>query len=198
MEKTKDKTKAVVHRIHKTKPVLDYIAALVTIPVLITAIIINVTNLQNKSKATPTPTPVRSSYGNTTIQTVKATTIPQPTSSPNCLPGIGQITIAYPQEGDTISANPTCIDISYQSQNHCGVVWAYRINGGPWSDYSNNSVCLYNMPSGQVNYDLQVKSLVNTDNEIVHRTFQYSPLVSPTPTSIPTPAPSVTGTLKAS
>ena len=198
IEKTKEKTKAVVHRIHRTKPVLDYIAALVTIPVLITAIIINVTNLQNKSKATPTPTPTRSSYGNTAIQTVRTSTAPQPTSSPNCLPGIGKITITYPQEGSTISANPVCIDISYQSFNHCGVVWAYRINGGPWSEYSNSSVCLYNMPSGQVNYDLQVKSLVNTDTEVTHRSFLYSSLVTPTPTGVPTitptPAPSVTST----
>lgn len=197
-----EKAKKVVHKLHKAKPHLDYIAALLTIPVLITAIIINVTNLSKNAKTTPTPTPsqIRSAYGNTTIQTVKATSIPQPTSGPNCLAGIGQVAVSYPQEGDTVSANPLCIDISYQSQNHCGVVWAYRINGGPWSDYSNNSVCLYNMPSGTISYDLQVKSLVNTDSQIVHRTFTYAPLVTPTPTiaitTTPTPAPSVTSTQK--
>ena len=190
LQKTKDKTKAVVHKLHRTKPHLDYIAALLTIPVLITAIIINFNNLQLKSKATPTPTPApRSTYGNTAIQTVKTSPNPQPTANPNCTPGIGQVNISYPQEGQTVTANPVCIDISYQSQNHCGVVWAYRINGGPWSDYSNNSVCLYNMPSGQINYDLQVKSLVNTDNEIIHRTFQYTSTVTPTPILSPTAAP---------
>ena len=195
VEKTKQKAHAVAHRIHRTKPVLDYIAALVTIPVLITAILINVTNLSKNSKATPTPTPsFRSSYGNTAIQTVKATSIPQPTSSPDCTPGIGKVAISYPQEGDSINDNPLCIDISYQSLNHCGVVWAYRINGGPWSDYSNNSVCLYNMPSGQINYDLKVKSLVNADTQIVHRTFTYTSPITPTPLVTMTPAPSVTPT----
>lgn len=191
-----EKTKAVVRKLHKAKPHLDYIAALLTIPVLITAIIINVTNLSSKNKTIPSPTPVRSSYGDTAIQTVRATSIPQPTSSPDCTPGIGKADIAYPQEGDTISTNPVCIDISYQSANHCGVVWAYRINGGPWSDYSNNSVCLYSMPSGQINYDLEIKSLVNTDNEIIHRSFLYNPLLTPTPTVTTTPAPSVTATQK--
>jgi len=189
--RTKEKTKAVVHKLHRAKPHLDYIAALLTIPVLITAIIINVTNL-NKSSHTPTPTPASSGvYGNTSIQTIKVSSTPQPTDKPDCIPGIGSISIDSPQTGATVSDNPICINISYLSQNHCGIVWAYRINNGPLSDYSNNSVCLYNVPPGQVTFSLNVKSLVNTDTKSVSVSFQNAPLVTPTPTSIPTPTKSV-------
>lgn len=186
------KTKHVVGKLHKAKPHLDYIAALLTIPVLITAIIINVTNLQNK-KPSPTPTPSAhgASYGNTGIQTVKVTSSPVPTDTPNCIPGIGNISIDSPQNGAIVSTNPICINISYLSQNHCGVIWAYKINNGPLSDYSNNSVCLYNVPAGVVTFNLQVKSLVNSDMKSLGVTFQNAPAVSPTPTSTisPTAAP---------
>lgn len=187
------KTKEVVNKLHKAKPHLDYVAALLTIPVLITAIIINVTNLQNRSKATPTPTPVTQArtYGNTGIQTVKVTSAPPPTDRPGCTPGIGNISIDSPQNGDVVNTNPICINISYQSQNHCGVVWAYRINGGPLSDYSNNSVCLYNVPAGPVSFSLQAKSLVNSDIKTLGVTFQNTPIATPTPvvTVTPTTAP---------
>ncbi len=187
-----DKAKNVVHKLHKAKPHLDYIAALLTIPVLITAILINVTNL-GKSKNVPNPSPApRSTYGNTSIETVKATSVPIPTSSSNCTPGIGNVSIDYPQNNSIVSVNPVCISIAYASNNHCAVVWAYRINSGPWSNYSNDSVCLYNMPSGQITYDLQIKSLVNSDTQIAHTVFTYAP-PSPTPTPIGvTPTPSLT------
>lgn len=194
------KTKELIKRVPAIKPHLDLLAAVLTIPVLVTVIILNFSNLaKSKSTIVPTPTTPPVSTTKTIIEKVPVaiTSIPS-TNNTQCTPGIGNITIDSPKENDTTTTNPVCIDISYQSNNHCSVVWAYRINGGQWSDYSNNAVCLYNMPSGPVTFDLQVKSLMNSDTTTLERHFTYQPTVtvtpSPTPipttvTSTPTPTP---------
>lgn len=187
------KTKDLVKKIPAAKPHLDLLAAVLTIPVLITVIILNFSNLSKTTKpGTVTPTPEIQTKTQTVIEKVPVAVTNTPTSSTTCTPGIGSLSIDLPKEGDTTSTNPVCVTISYQSNNHCGVVWAYRINGGEWSDYSNNAVCLYNMPSGQVTFDLQAKSLVNTDTVTLERHFTYSPTVTSVPTSEATPTASPT------
>lgn len=180
------RTKALVRRIPAAKPHLDLLAALLTIPVLITVIILNFSNLSKITKTTATPSPTQSPQIQTIIEKVPVSTTANPTSSVQCVPGIGALSIDDPKENDSKSINPVCITISYQGNNHCGVVWAYRINGGNWSDYSNNAVCLYNMPAGFVTFDLQAKSLVNSDTITLERHFSYAPAITPTPTILPT------------
>lgn len=175
-------TKKIVRKIPATKPHLELIAAILTPIVLITVIILNFTSLVKNAKSpqlTPTPTPIIETR--TVIQKVPVVVTNVPTSSSACAPGIGNLSIDLPKEGDNVSTNPLCITISYQSNNHCGVVWAYRINGNSWSDYSNNAVCLYNMPPGPVTFDLQAKSLVNTDTITLERHFTYTPTTTPVP-----------------
>lgn len=187
------KTKAIVKKIPAAKPHLDLIAAILTIPVLITVIILNFSNLTKSTKATqPIPTPTPRIETQTVIEKIPVAVSNIPTSSPACTPGIGDLSLDTPKEGSTISTNPVCITISYQSNNHCGVVWAYRINNGSWSDYSNNAVCLYNMPPGPITFDLQAKSLVNTDTVTLERNFTYALAITPTPSaSVPTPTPTL-------
>lgn len=186
------KTKELIKKVPAIKPHLDLLAAVLTIPVLVTVIILNFSNLaRSKSAVIPTPTTSPVSTTKTIIEKVPvAITSTSSTNNSQCTPGIGNITIDSPKENDATTTNPVCINISYQSNNHCAIVWAYRINGGPWSDYSNNAVCLYDMPSGSVTFDLQVKSLVNNDTTTLERHFTYQPAVAVTPS--PTPLPTVT------
>lgn len=184
-----EKSKEVVKKLPAFKPHLDFIAALLTIPVLLTVIILNFGNLFKPKTESPTPTPIVQ-----TITAVPGTKTIVPTNSPSCKQTIGPIRISEPQEGDIVTANPVCITIDYQGEGYCSVVWAYSINSGPQSDYSNNSVCLYNMPSGTIHFQLFVKSLTSSATQTLTRTFTYQPATTPTPTSTATPTPSNTPT----
>lgn len=194
------KTKEIVKKLPSTKPHFELIGAILTIPVLLTVILLNIINLQKINKPTDTasaasPVPTKSvdsttngiyhPYQNVTAIPVSSAPTPATSSSQTCQPTIGPLSIASPQEGQTINNNPVCIDISYNGAGYCGVVWAYRINQGPWSDYSSNSVCLYNLPSGQITFELSAKSLSSSSSQTLVRTFLYqgSPTSTPTSTS---------------
>jgi hypothetical protein len=186
--------KRAVKRLPDVKPHLDLIAAGLTIPVLVTAVLLNFGNLQTKltgQTLAPTPTSQIPRVIDNTASQVKITSMPstpQATNSATCQAGIGNISIASPLEGQNITNNPVCININYQSGNYCSVVWAYRVNGGPLSDYGNNSVCLYNLSPGKTIVELDVKSLVNTNTQTLIRTFTVvGAVTTPTPTDIPTP-----------
>ena len=174
------KTKEIIKKLPEHKGHLDFLAALLTPVVLITVILLNLGNLQNtKSKNATSPTPSPKSSPITVIE--KSPSI----NAASCTKGIGPIDVSYPQEGQTVSDNPLCIGITYTQGNYCAASWAYKINGGSFSDYSNNSVCLYNLPQGNNSFILQVKSQVNSDQKTIERHFIYNGvsngLNSPTP-----------------
>ncbi len=204
------KTKEIIKRLPEKKAHFDFIAAVLTIPVLVTVLILNLGSLLTKnSKATTTPTPtipvsrssptptISSSHIQSTsspqVTTILITNTPEPTTN-QCTPGIGQIDIGYPSEGQTVTNNPVCTVINYNAGNYCSVIWAYSINGSPLSDYSNNSVCLYNLPSGSNTFTLQVKSLVSNDTKTITRHFIYNGPNQPTPTFTPTSSASSSAT----
>lgn len=189
----KTKLKEGIKKLPAQKPHLDFLAALLTIPVLLTIIYLNFQTI-NKPPTSPTPSTsptktveiryIPSATQNKIITPVIVTNTPQPTQPPACIKDIGPIDIVSPQEGQTVTNNPVCIDINYQAGNYCSVVWAYQINNSPLSDYSNNSVCLYNLPQGQNVFELHVKSLSSPSTKTLRRTFIYN---GPTPTIQPTP-----------
>lgn len=163
---------------------LDFVAALLTIPVLLSVIILNYNNLNNLNKK-PNP----SSTPNPTSQViiVSPSITPQnsnPTPQASCKKQIGPIVITSPTEGQTVSDNPVCVNISYSDPSFCSVVWSYRINGGTWSDYNSNNPCLYNMPNGNVKFELRVQSTVSqTQTQTFTRNFVYNGgITNPTPT----------------
>ncbi|MDE2025044.1 MAG: hypothetical protein KGJ07_00970 [Patescibacteria group bacterium] len=180
--------------LHKSH--IDFIAAILAIPMMVTVITLNLFNLQNKAqvnKPTPVPTPIIIQVDSKTntqppIPTTVYQPTPVPTSSAACSPGIGQISISYPQEGQTVSANPVCITIDYNGAGYCSVAWAYKINNGDWSDYTNTNVCLYNLPTGNNTFTLDVKSTVGASSQTIIRHFQYNP-IGTTPTLTPTTMP---------
>lgn len=184
-------------RIRLKKMHLDYIAGLLSIPVLISAIIINWGNLSHRSAPvvpTVSPSPqviiVPQNSGNSSSQTL-------PTSSPICKKSIGPISITSPTEGETISDNPVCVSIDYSDPSYCSVVWSYRINGGSWSDFNNTSPCLYNLPNGTVTVNLRVNSTVSTNQATFTRSFIYNGSTALTPTGTPTTIPTPVGSSSA-
>ncbi|MEK7071076.1 MAG: hypothetical protein AAB966_04675 [Patescibacteria group bacterium] len=160
------------------KQYIELVTALLSIPVLLTVIILNLNNLQggnNKDKTDSsnnvTIIPVEVQKGEND-QSPTITPIPQ-TTAVSCKKEVGPVSILFPQENQTVTQDPVCIDISYKAGEYCGVVWTYRINGGGWSDFTDKSICLYNLSSGQKKVDHRVRSIASSDEEILQRNFTY-------------------------
>lgn len=188
MENFKRKIKSIkrgLKGIHTKKPYLELIAAALTIPVLLTVIILNLNNLKGNNKAaesnkTQTIVIAQPSQGEKEVVVTKE----------SCKPGIGNISIASPDEGDSVSDNPVNVDINYDANGYCNVVWSYRVNGGTWSSYDDRSIALSNLSNGNVKFDLRVKSVVNSDQKQLSRNFTYNgTATSITPTASPTLTP---------
>jgi len=190
-----EKIKRWYRRLPDKKQYLEFITALLTIPVLLTVIISNVRNLEKQQTVNITPTQTVSSPTPTSrndrplprepkdTPTPATTSTPTPTPSAQCKKEIGPVSIVYPEEGITITKDPVCLDISRTGQDYCSVVWSYRINAGSWSDYTDKSICIYGLTSGTKNLDLRVKSIVTGAEIILTRTFSISTATTPTPTS---------------
>lgn len=194
-----------IRRLPEHKTHIDFFVAILTIPMMVTVIVINILNLQNKSQSpknpgSPTPIVVQVKQDSADMPQTKTTALQAsltPTASVanvSCKPDIGPIDISFPQEGQTVSANPVCISINYQGDGYCSVAWAYKINNGDWSDYTNTSACLYNLPQGDNTFTLQVKSTVTNKTQTILRHFIYASsalttTLTPTTTITPTAAP---------
>jgi hypothetical protein len=145
---------------------LDFLTALLSIPVLLSVIILNYNNLR-KPGDVPTPTPVQRPV------IVLPTGNTNPTPSASCKKDIGPISISSPQEGETVNDNPVCFTIRYDDANYCSVVWSYRVNNGSWSAFTSNNPCIYNLPNGNVKFDLRVQSTVSQKEASLTRNFVY-------------------------
>lgn len=170
---------------HK-KQYIEFITAILSIPVLLSVILINYNNLKGKDsqviqKDSTQKIVVTYAPGeNTTKQTN--------TPSIECKKTLPPITISSPDEGDTVVDNPVNIVVYYDKENYCSVVWAYRINNGKWSDYDDKSLALYNLPQGDIHLDLKIKSIVTGSEKILTRNFTYKNNTQiPSPTVLVSP-----------
>lgn len=167
------------------KPYIEFFAALLTIPVLLTVILLNLNSLKgNKDDKASNPVTEKIYV---TVPTDTKTT-PNPSQGP-CVEGIGNISITSPEEDEIVTDNPVLIRIDYKKGKYCEAVWSYRINSGKWSDYDDKSIALYQLPKGDVKLELRVKSIVSAETETLTRKFVYQG-ESPSPTQ--TPAPTIT------
>lgn len=187
IRKSWNRFKKSVKEFHTKKPHIEFFTALLTIPVLLTVIILNINNLKsneskNKEQSTKTETIVIT-QGDNSNKEQKEVVI----TKEACKAGIGDIEIVSPEEDENIKDNPVNIDINYDQGDFCEVVWSYRVNGGNWSSYDNRSIALYNLTPGNVKFDLRVKSVVNSSQKNLSRSFIYSGL-SDSPTTSPTPS----------
>lgn len=188
------------------KNYLEFVTALLSIPVLLTVVYMNYLSIQEKrqkEEASPSPAPTQSVV--TIIREREIDRSPTETqeskeTDTECEAGIGNIEIANPEEGKTISDNPLEIDINYTKGSYCAAVWSYRLNGGNWSDYTDNNIEIYNLPSGEKKLELRVKNIVSGDTQTVERNFIYKNTNEvPTPTSVPptnTPTPLPTASVQ--
>jgi len=160
-----------LRKLPERKQYIEVFTAILTVPVLLTVIILNVNNLREKDKPKEE-----------TTKPVQEIVITQPqeekemntsvTTTP-CVEEIGPISIDNPTENEVVSDNPVQVSINYKKGKYCAVVWSYRINGTRWSDYDDNSVALYNLPQGNVEFDLRVKSVVTGEEKMLTRNFVY-------------------------
>lgn len=171
------------------KKYIEVITASLSIPVLLSVVFVNYLNIQDKrDDEDPTPT-ISQSAGPTVITVVRDPdpTSPSPTASegqapsptlgkaPNeCIREIGPIAILSPQEGSNVNSNPFTINVDYDQGDHCSVVWRYRINNAIWSEFGDDDIVIYNLPSGQKTIELEVKSIVADVSKTFTRTFTYT------------------------
>jgi hypothetical protein len=174
------------HALPDKKRYLEFMTALLTIPVLLTVLLSNVSNLkrQQATPTTPAVTPVITYVPLSPAVQPSTTATPSSTPTPGeeCVKQIGPIDILYPENGDAVSGDPVCLDIVRQSKNYCSIVWSYRINGGAWSEYTDKSICMYSLTPGLKNLELRVKSIVSSDTTVLTRTFTVASSIPPTPT----------------
>lgn len=191
----KQKIKSLIKRAPDNKVYIEVITALLTVPVMLTVLITNYNNLTTKKttseavSAVPTKTQeviIKTIPGNNNSQAQTppqianqaqspATPTPIPTTgTTQCQKSVGPVTISYPTEGETVSDNPLTIIINHDDNDYCAVVWSYSINGGPWSNYSSNSISLYDMPNGSKQLELRVQSTVSNDQTLLTRNFTYT------------------------
>lgn len=180
----KHKRKTLEH-LYDKKPLIELIVAILSIPSLVLLVLLNYNTLRNLNKSPePTSTPASNIVptANTVMPnffTAPLTRTPHPTEIPSasqapCNKHLGPVTITYPGEGSTVNNNPAEVDISYDNNTYCSAVWSYSVNGSSWSDYNASSVALYNLPDGQVTFQLRVKSLTSTETTTITRHFTYT------------------------
>ncbi len=186
-----------LNKLPERKHYVEFITAALSIPVLITVILVNLNNLKANKPANTTPTPsaapkeiIIRENNPITVKDVAPTQATTSAKQDVCKKEVGPISIDYPKEGATITDNPVNVIIKYTDDSYCSVVWSYRINNGSWSEYSSNAPSIYNMPNGNVTFDLRVQSTASQDQDQLERKFNYnggSQVTSPTITTSPTP-----------
>jgi hypothetical protein len=174
------------------KPYIEVLTAVLSVPVLITVIMLNLNNLNSQKKeSTESNAKVKEQ---TVYVPIESKTLPKkttnnqpladnPATSPEptahssisaCKTEIGPVAITSPEESETITDNPVSINVDYETGEYCAVVWSHRINGGSWSEYDDKSIALYNLPKGKIKLEIRVKSIASGGEKILTRNFIYN------------------------
>lgn len=164
------------------KRYFEFLGAVLAIPVLITVLLLNLGNLKKEETK---PTPVPKETVKVIIPTQEKETSPSPTSA-SCKKAVGPVEITSPGEGQIVSQEPVCFNIEYKDESYCSSVWSYRIDNSSWSEFTDKSICLYNLTSGDHKLELRVKSIASSDEVQLVRNFTFKGKVSPTPSPTPT------------
>lgn len=181
------------------KRYIEFITALLSVPVMLTVIIINLNNLNQQKNATTKQTanekisPIQvvikdektgEKSESSSLSISQPTITPSPTPNASCIKEVGVVSILSPRESEVVIANPVCVTIATQS-GYCSVVWSYKLGNDSWSDYSDKNICLYNMTNGNKTIQLKIKSTVSNDEIILQRSFVYQGNTEPSITPIP-------------
>lgn len=201
MQKWKDYIKRLYRNMPDKKIYLEFITAALTVPVLITVLLNNINSLKKEPLplVTPTVAPMLSLPPKATPKKQAPPPDPGDTSSPDssptstCTALVGELSITSPDEQEQVTRDPVCLEIARKTSGYCPIVWSYRINNSAWSDYTDKSICLYGLPSGDKHVDVRTRSIVSSDETLIQRSFT---VVGPTPTPSPVPVSTNSGTLK--
>lgn len=162
------------------KVYFELLSAVLTIPVLVTVIMLNLTNLTGNKKNDPSPTPqiikvIEQAPANNTITSVPVDAGANQRVSPQaaCKKEIGPVNISSPQEDQVMESNPVCITVAYKTGEYCGIQWAVKIDGNMYSDFADKDVCFYNLSSGDHTASVKIRSKEGSDELILQRNFQY-------------------------
>lgn len=186
MKRIMDSFIAWYRKLPEKKHYVEFITAVLSVPVMLTVIILNLNNLNQQKNANQKQTtnekivPVQvvitgeKQNGSNEVPT----TIPSPTSS-SCIKEVGLVSIASPRENEVIAKDPVCITIVTQL-GYCSVDWSYKLDDGNWSDYSDKNICLHNMTNGNKTFQLKIRSSASDDEITLQRSFVYQGNNEPT------------------
>lgn len=176
-----DKVKKWYRSLPDKKVYFELLGAVLTIPVLVTVILLNLNNLNiSNKKNDPAPTPqiiriVEKTPIDNSVTTVPVNMGGSQRVSPQaaCKKEIGPVTISSPQEDQVTNKNPVCITVSYKTGDYCGIEWAVKIDGNSYSEFDDKDVCYYNLSSGSKTVSVKVRSKEGGEELILQRNFQY-------------------------
>lgn len=173
-----DKIKKWYRSLPDKKVYFELLGAVLTIPVLVTVILLNLNNLNGGKKNEPAPTPqiIRVvEKAQNTVTSVPADVGSNQRVSPQaaCKKETGPVNISSPQEGEVTSKNPVCITIAYKTGEYCGIEWAIKIDNNAYSEFADKDVCFYNLSPGSKSVNVKVRSLEGGDELILQRNFTY-------------------------
>lgn len=167
----------------RRKQYIEFFTAMLSLPIMITAIILNVNALRPKTAQNttiPTTTEKVIIISPAASNQTNSTSPISPTAG-ICREELPNVSISSPQEGETVSKDAVCIAPDIAKGNYCAIVWRYSVNNSSWSDYDDKAFCLYNLASGNVTVRLQIKSTVTGATQEIDRHFTYMSSNTPTP-----------------
>ena len=182
------------------KRYLEFVTALLTIPVLLTVIYTNMVRIREDKKSNTTPTPeksekiviIREDENKENEKSNTPTPVPTLDLSPTqttkeCKKEVGPVKISSPSEEEIVQDDLICVKIDYTVGEFCSVAWSYKLDDNKWSDYTSSPFCFSKLDPGKHELDLRVQSVASSDEVTLERTFyiktKESP--SPTPTQLP-------------
>lgn len=187
MKNLVDKIVAWYRKLPEKKRHVEFITAVLSVPVMLTVIIINLNNLnQQKQKQTTSEKilPVQIVITGEKQNTLNEVPTTIPTTTPiSCIKEVGMVSITSPRENEVVTKDPVCITVTTQS-GYCSINWSYRLDDGNWSDYSDKNICLHNLTNGNKVFQLRIKSLSSNDEVTLQRSFIYQG--NNEPTAVPT------------
>ncbi|OGK42603.1 hypothetical protein A2954_06265 [Candidatus Roizmanbacteria bacterium RIFCSPLOWO2_01_FULL_37_12] len=182
------------------KRYLEFVTALLTIPVLLTVIYTNMVSIREDKKSNTTPTPeksekiviIREDENKENEKSNTPTPIPtlelSPTqSTKECKKEVGPVKISSPSEEEIVQDDLICVKIDYTVGEFCSVAWSYKLDDNKWSDYTSSPFCFSKLDPGKHELDLRVQSVASSDEVTLERTFYIKTKEAPSPT--PTPLP---------
>lgn len=190
MKNILQKIKQWYRGLHGKKKHIELMTAALSVPMMLTVILVNMNNIKAQKEkvetATPTAAPIQVIIDNPSASTT-ATIKTSPTKT-ECIKEIGPIEILSPQEGEIITTDNVCINIS-TDKKYCPVVWSYKLDTGTWSDFNNNDICLYNLTPGKKQLQIKIKSTIVDKSITLQRNFIYQTTITPTATPSATTSP---------